>query len=204
MRHGQSLAVAAASGLMAFSASPAAAQQFFMGSLIEVAGTYCPRGFADASGQILSIAQNQALFSLLGTTYGGNGTTTFALPDVRGRMVIGDGQLPGGSFYNQGQIGGTQTVTLTLNTLPAHVHPGSLQSVATAGNDNKSFRNSFAVTPDNQYKIPVTGPAFDGSLQAETVTVQKTGTDGVAFNNMSPFLVTRTCIALLGIYPSRN
>jgi microcystin-dependent protein len=207
MRHGKSLALAA-SGIAMASASPAAAQVFFLGQIIEVGNTFCPRGTADAAGQLLSIQQNAALFSLLGTTYGGNGVTTFALPDIRGRMVIGDGNgfNTGLGIFTQGQVSGQQTVTLTVLNLPSHTHVGVFQTIDGNTNDNKPFRNSFGVTPDNQYKTPPpSGPAsFDGALHADTMAVQKTGTDGVPFNNMSPFLVTRSCIMLSGIFPSRN
>src|SRR4051812_28387187 len=86
------------------------------------AGNFAPRGFASCEGQILAISQNTALFSLLGTTYGGNGQTTFALPDLRGRSAIGQGQGPGLSPYVEGQTGGSETVTLTVNQLPPHTH----------------------------------------------------------------------------------
>ncbi|WP_082545250.1 phage tail protein [Sphingopyxis sp. Root1497] len=206
MRHGKSLALATASVAAIASATPAAAQTFFLGQILEVGATYCPRGFASASGQLLSIQQNTALFSLLGTTYGGNGVNTFALPDIRGRMVIGDGQLGGGAFYQQGQISGQETVTLTSNTLPSHSHAGAFLSLTDATNERRSFRNAFATTPDNQYKTPpVSGPvSFDGTMHSETLTVQKTGTDGVPIPNMSPFLVTQYCVVLQGIFPSRN
>lgn len=207
MRHGKSLALAV-SGIAIAAATPAAAQNFFLGQVVEVGGTYCPRGSADASGQLLAIQQNAALFSLLGTTYGGNGVTTFALPDIRGRMVIGDGNGSGTGlgFFTQGEVSGQQTVTLTTLNLPSHTHQGVFQTIDGNTNDNKPFRNSFGVTPDNQYKTPPpSGPAtFDGSLHSATMAVQKTGTDGVPFNNMSPFLVTRSCIMLQGIFPSRN
>ncbi|MGB3848307.1 MAG: tail fiber protein [Sphingopyxis sp.] len=204
MRHRKSLALAAASGMAIAASSPAAAQTFFLGQMIETGANFCPRGFASASGQILSIQQNTALFSLLGTTYGGNGVTTFALPDIRGRMVIGVGAGPDGTVQ-LGQVGGSETITLTLANLPAHIHPGFIHTVNADGNDIKPFRNAFAVTPDKQYKVPpATGPsALDGVLHADTVTVQKTG-GSQPMSNMSPFLVTRHCMALVGIYPSRN
>src|ERR1700743_3672994 len=86
------------------------------------AGNFAPRGFASCEGQILPIAQNTALFSLLGTNYGGNGQTTFALPDLRGRTVLGQGQGPGLSPYVEGQVGGAETAVLTVNQLPSHTH----------------------------------------------------------------------------------
>ncbi|WP_198040484.1 phage tail protein [Sphingopyxis sp. QXT-31] len=206
MRHLKPLALAAASGMAIAAASPAMAQQFFISQIIETGVPFCPRGFALAAGQILSIQQNTALFSLIGTTYGGNGVTTFQLPDIRGRMVVGYGQLTGGEFFNVGQVGGQQTVTLTNANLPAHSHEAVFQTANANTNDNKPFRNAFAVTPDNQYKTPPpSGPAtFDGNLHPDTMAVQQTGTSGVPFPNMAPFLVTNYCIALQGIYPSRN
>lgn len=204
MRHRKSLALAAASGMALAASSPAVAQVFFIGQVIETGANFCPRNFASASGQLLSIQQNQALFSLLGTTFGGNGTTTFQLPDIRGRMVIGTGTSAGGTVV-LGQVGGSETITLSAANLPAHIHMGVIQTANANGNDIKPFRNAFAVTPDNQYKTsPVTGPVTpDGFLDPATVTVQKTGGDQ-PMNNMSPFLVTRHCIALQGIFPSRN
>ena len=97
----------------------------FLGQIILVPYNFAPRGWAFCNGQILPIAQNTALFSLLGTTYGGNGQTTFALPDLRGRVAISSGQGPGLSNYDLGQVGGTETETLTINQMPMHAHPSA-------------------------------------------------------------------------------
>ena len=94
----------------------------FIGELRLLPVQFCPRGWAFCNGQILPISQNTALFSLLGTTYGGNGQTTFALPDLRGRVPVYSGQGPGLSSYDLGQVGGTESVTLNLNQTPAHNH----------------------------------------------------------------------------------
>src|SRR5215475_4971153 len=94
----------------------------FLGQIMLVPYNFAPRGWAFCNGQLLSISQNTALFSLLGTTYGGNGQTTFALPDLRGRVPLSSGQGPGLSNYNLGQSGGQETVTLTGNQMPAHQH----------------------------------------------------------------------------------
>src|SRR5688572_18111229 len=99
-------------------------------------GNFAPRGWALCNGQILSIAQNTALFSLLGTTFGGNGQTTFALPDLRGRVPIHPGQGPGLSNYSLGQQAGTETVTLTINNMPAHGHPFAVPASSAEGNDS--------------------------------------------------------------------
>jgi microcystin-dependent protein len=94
----------------------------FLAEIILFAGNFAPRGWAFCQGQILSIAQNTALFSLLGTTYGGNGTTTFALPDLRGRVPVGQGQGPGLSAYTLGEVSGSESRTLTVNQLASHTH----------------------------------------------------------------------------------
>src|SRR5690606_18132066 len=94
----------------------------FIGVVKIFAGNFAPRGWAFCQGQIMSIAQNTALFSLLGTTYGGNGQTTFGLPDLRGRVAIGTGAGPGLTNIVGGQVGGLEKVTLTINELPAHTH----------------------------------------------------------------------------------
>src|SRR5216117_169121 len=94
----------------------------FIGQIQAFGFSFAPRGWATCSGQILSIAQNTALFSLLGTTYGGNGQTTFALPDLRGRAMIGPGQGPALSSHVLGEVGGTESTTLNPNQMPAHTH----------------------------------------------------------------------------------
>src|SRR5437867_8649105 len=106
----------------------------FLGMIILVPYNFAPRGWAFCNGQILPIAQNTALFSLLGTTYGGNGQTTFALPDLQSRVPIGAGQGPGLSNYDIGQQGGNEHVTLTLNELPLHTHAVTLNGLAATAN----------------------------------------------------------------------
>ena len=98
----------------------------FIGQIIIFAGNFAIRGYAMCNGQILPIAQNTALFSILGTTYGGNGQTTFALPDLRSRVPLHFGQGPGLSSYDLGQVGGTESVTITTNQMPAHFHSTSV------------------------------------------------------------------------------
>ncbi|MBL8650376.1 MAG: tail fiber protein [Sphingopyxis sp.] len=202
MRHTRILSLGAASALAVAASTPAVAQDYYIGQLIEVGGTYCPKFFQETNGQVLPIAQNQALFALLGTTYGGNGVTTFNLPDLRGRMGISLGQGPGLQNYTQGQIGGSEQVTLTLPNLPIHSHTGVFETSTSNANDNKSFRNAFAVTADNQY---TNSTNLDVTMNSETITVQGAGdvTSTVA-PMMSPFLVTRYCIATAGVFPSRN
>src|SRR5688572_15936308 len=115
----------------------------FLAQIMMFGGNFAPRGWALCNGQILSIAQNTALFSILGTTYGGNGQTTFALPDLRGRVPIHPGQGPGLSSYSLGQSAGTETVTLTINEMPTHLHMSSavLRASSQAADDSLPNNN---------------------------------------------------------------
>ncbi|NML22098.1 phage tail protein [Pseudoflavitalea sp. G-6-1-2] len=170
------------------------------------AANYAPKYFALCNGQILSIAQNQALFSLLGTTYGGNGTTTFALPDLRGRAPIGTGQGPGLSNINLGEVGGSTTTTLTINNLPQHAHLNGTVSVSYECDSTPASEP----LPDGFY---IAG--FNNSFAANGVagnflqTPAYTGVIANAGNNqpvsiMPPYLAINYIICLSGIYPSRN
>jgi microcystin-dependent protein len=102
----------------------------FIGQIMLFGGNFAPVGWALCNGQLMSIAQNTALFPILGTTYGGNGTTTFALPDLRGRAAVGFGQGPGLSNYDLGQSTGSEMVTLTVAQIPAHSHPVAANAAA--------------------------------------------------------------------------
>lgn len=168
-----------------------------LASIIIFAGNFAPRGWALCQGQILSIAQNTAVFSLIGTTYGGNGVTTFALPDLRGRVPIQQGQGPGLSDYVLGEVAGTETTTLTLNNLPQHNH--SLIATSEAGSTSAPagayLGNTGAL--DKEYNISGTQVAMNA------------GAIGLAggsqpFQNLQPYLAINFIIALEGIFPSRN
>src|SRR5664279_958928 len=115
----------------------------FLASLLIFAGNFAPRGWAFCNGQILSIAQNSAVFALIGTTYGGNGTTNFALPDLRGRVPIHAGQGPGLSLYSLGQSGGTENTTLLATQIPAHTH--GVNAVTGGGNQAGPFAGLPAI-----------------------------------------------------------
>jgi microcystin-dependent protein len=166
----------------------------FLGMIIIVPYNFAPRGWAFCNGQILPIAQNTALFSLLGTTYGGNGQTTFALPDLRGRFPNSSGQGPGLSNYDLGQVSGTESVTLTVNQLPGHTHPFAPPCSSQPASSSKpsglvpSAGGTYNNAPDGALGAGTTGPA-GGS--------QPTGI-------MNPYLTLNFCIALEGIFPSRN
>lgn len=112
--------------------SATAGMEPFIGEISYVGFNFAPTGWAQCDGQILSISQNSALFALLGTTYGGNGTTTFALPDMRGKVAMHQGQHPGGSMFTMGQTGGVENMTLTVNNMPAHNHPATATSTSTS------------------------------------------------------------------------
>lgn len=169
------------------------------------AGDFAPRNWAFCSGQILAIASNQALFSLLGTTYGGNGTTTFALPDLRGRTAICQGQGPGLSVYTLGQQAGAETVTLTINNMPSHDHTGPVSIKLDAD-------STVAADPSPDFNYP--GPyenayAATATPGASMLSPGYTGTIGTAGNSQpvplhSPYLAINYVICLQGIYPSRN
>lgn len=186
-------------GTVGLSAAPDQAQAGadpFIGEIMLVGYTFCPRGWTEANGQLLPISQNTALFSLYGTTYGGDGRTTFALPDLRGRVPMHLGQGPGLSNRALGQGGGSETNTLTVNQMPPHSH--SLNALSTAGNNSNPAGRLLA--DDGSDRIYSTGTP-DVSLSAAAVG---SAGGGQAVNNMQPFLVMRYCVALQGVYPSRN
>jgi microcystin-dependent protein len=159
---------------------------------------FAPRGWAFADGQLLPISQNTALFSLLGTTYGGDGKTTFALPDVQGRAVIHPGQGFGLSLYDLGQEGGTETVSLLQSEIPSHPH-AAMANINLANLAAPSPARSFArSSPGTAYTATTTNltPFADGA-------VTPNGGDQ-PHNNMQPYLTLNFCIALQGVYPPRT
>lgn len=172
----------------------------YLGEIMNFGGNFCPRGWAAASGQILSIAQNTALFALLGTTYGGNGQTTFALPDLRGRTPIGFGQLPGGQSYTLGQVGGQESTTLISSQMPTHTHSIAVRVSSAAGTVETGVRNTLAAATQNKFYDGAT-PA--NNMDVSTIDVGQTG-GSQPFSIQSPYLATQFCIALEGIFPSRN
>lgn len=173
----------------------------FLGQLTLMGFNFCPRGWAHANGQLLAISQNTALFSLLGTTYGGDGRTNFALPDLRGRVPISYGQGPGLSNYSQGQTGGQETVTLTVNQIPAHNHIATVNVARVNANTRSPVNANFARAAGATYE-ETTAPTGD-TMNAGTVTIGNTGGSNPHENRM-PYLAMNWCIALQGIFPSRN
>jgi microcystin-dependent protein len=160
-----------------------------------------PTGWAFCNGQVLPISQNTALFSLLGTTYGGNGKTTFALPDLQGNAPMHRGQGPGLSLHDLGETGGSQFVTLLESEIPAHSH-ALLASSAAA--DEEGLKNPSGAAPG---KEQTTAPIY-GALSSNVVSLAPqalTPAGGsLPHNNLMPYLTLNFCIALQGVFPPRG
>jgi microcystin-dependent protein len=175
----------------------------FIGNVMLVAFDYAPRGWAFCNGQLLPINQNQALFSLLGTQYGGNGTTNFALPDLRSRVPLGFGQGPGLSSIQIGQAGGTESVTVSTATLPAHTHPLNVQSgTGTTSAPGPGTVLARTVVDDGTGVTSYSSTAPNTALAAASVGSTTGGSTPVGIRN--PYLGLQYIISLQGIFPSRN
>lgn len=172
-----------------------AASEPFIGEIMWTGATFCPRGWANADGQLLSIAQNTALFSLYGTTYGGDGRTTFGLPDLRGRVSIHTGNGPGLSNYPQGARGGAENTTLTAAQMPAHNHLINTSEGSSAKSPNGSV---LGYSKKKLYDAPV-----NATTTLDSGAVSSSG-GGQPHENRQPYLTLRACVALVGVYPSRS
>lgn len=173
----------------------------FVGEIFMAGFNFAPRGYATCQGQILPIAQNTALFSLLGTTFGGNGITTFALPDLRGRVPMAMGQGPGLTNRSLGEAGGVENVTLLQSEMPAHTHAITVNAVTEAGDVSSPAGAYLANTGalDKEYKL-------SGTVVPMASGVSTAGVAGGSqpHENVPPYLVLTFYIALEGIFPSRN
>lgn len=165
------------------------------------AGNFAPYGWAFCQGQIIAIASNTALFSILGTFYGGNGTTTFALPDLQGRMVIGAGQGNGLPPYDLGESGGAMSNSMTLQNLAAHAHPVMLTPGAGANPNSASPGNAvYATGNDTLYNF-----SQSTSLAPYNVTLDNSIVgNGVPFSTLHPVMGMSYVICMRGVYPARN
>jgi microcystin-dependent protein len=170
----------------------------FVGQIITVGFNFAPRGYATCDGQLLSIAQNTALFSLLGTTFGGDGRVTFGLPDLRGRVPIHQGQGPGLTNRTMGEVSGQENHTLISTEMPMHNH--LLMGFQNTG--DQALPQSNIIAGSNQTGVS----NFTNVAPNTTMSPQSIGLAGGSqpHNNMQPYLVINFCIALEGIFPSRN
>lgn len=174
----------------------------FLGEIRMFCGNFAPRGWALCNGQLLPIAQNSALFSILGTTFGGNGQTTFGLPDLRGRTPVHPGQGPGLSPYDLGQSAGSESITLLQTQIPAHTHVVNASNVAATATTASGNVPATVTPPRGQSTIPTTyGPTADTAMNPNMI--------GPAGNsqphgNIQPYLCVNFIIATQGIFPTRN
>lgn len=168
----------------------------FVGEVRMFAGNFAPRGWAFCDGQLLAVSQNDALFSLLGTIYGGDGRTTFGLPDLRGRIPIHAGSGPGLSPRRLGAKGGSEKETLTVNQLPSHSHT---MQASNSPADVPNPQNTVVGT-SNVMEL-FTGDTADTNLNSASIT--NVG-GSRSHTNLMPFLCVNFIIALFGIYPSRH
>jgi microcystin-dependent protein len=175
----------------------------YIGELRPIGFNYAPKGWLFCQGQLLPINQYQALFSLLGTTYGGNGQTTFALPDLRGRLPVGAGPLSGnsGSNYVQGQRGGVESVTLATTQIPAHTHPitGTMKT-AGLGDPSNPQGNYLAGDNNAQFSAGPANATMGGGAQG---TSSNSG-GNQPHDNRQPVIGINYVICTQGIFPSRN
>jgi microcystin-dependent protein len=167
----------------------------FVGEIRMFAGNFAPRNWAFCDGQLLAISQNQSLFSLLGTIYGGDGRTTFGLPDLRGRIPVHAGTGPGLSNRRIGSKSGSESVTVASTQLPSHTHP--LQGSSGSATTPDPSGSVFARTSGDAY-----GSEFSAS-HMNSAAVSNSG-GGQAHTNLMPSLTVSFIVALFGIYPSRT
>jgi microcystin-dependent protein len=173
-----------------------AGTEAYIGEIMMVAFNYCPQNSLEANGQLLQISQYTPLYALIGTYYGGDGVTTFALPDLRGRVAVGNGAGPGLSNYYLGDKGGTETVTLTQAQMPSHTHTINAYSVegdSAVPTDNVPAK-SGAGDPDYSSSAP------DVTMAADTVS---SAGGNQPHENRPPFLTLKFCIVVNGIWPTR-
>ena len=171
-----------------------------LGEIRMFGGTFAPRGWMFCQGQILAISTNDALFALLGSIYGGDGQSTFALPDLRGRAPLHAGQGQGLSAYTEGRVSGVESVTLTTTQLPAHNHTFQSQC-------NTDSSKTTAFSGANAYPGATSAASYAAATDGMTGSAQGTGgiTGGSQpHENMQPFLAVNFIIATEGIFPSRN
>jgi len=159
---------------------------------------FAPKGWAFCNGQLLPISQNTALFALLGTTYGGNGKSTFALPNLQGNCAMHPGQGPGLSLHDLGETGGTPAVTLLISEIPVHTHGVLAAPSIVAGDTNIAAGNAFAKSSQGNSYAPA------ANLTQLNPTAVSIAGGSLPHNNMMPYLTLNFCIALQGVFPPRG
>lgn len=175
-----------------------------MASIIGFAGNFAPRSWAFCEGQLIPIAQNTALFSLLGTIYGGDGRTTFALPDYRGRTAISSGRGPGLTDRRLGSKSGVETDTINVLTMPQHNHTAILYGENANATSNFPENNMLARSaPRDAKRYAAPNPNDNKAMSLESIVVAQTGS-GASHENMSPWLAMHSIICLQGFFPSRS
>ncbi len=182
----------------------ASAQEAYISEIKLMAANFCPRGTLPADGRLLPISSNSALFSLLGTLYGGDGRTTFGLPDLRGRVPISVGQGPGLSGRAVGERGGAETVTISSGQMPSHTHSatGQIKGLAAPATSPNPSGNKLALATSGSIYAN-SGNEAAMAADGVAVAVQPAG-GGAPVPNMQPYLTMTYCIATVGIFPSRN
>ncbi len=168
-----------------------------LGTILPMAYDFAPRGWALCQGQLLNISQNQALYALLGTSYGGDGKTTFALPDLRGRKIVGQGNSPTFGYFAVGQKAGVESITLSNQTMPAHTHQVTLRANTNPGGVDAT--NAYFAGGAKVY----TAQPFNSSLNAAEAVVGIQG-GSQPFSILNPYLTMNYSIATTGFFPSRN
>jgi len=172
------------------------ASEPFIGEIRAFGFNFCPKNWAFTDGQLLKIEENYSLYALLGTRYGGNGTTTFALPNLKGRVLVHQG--PG---FWMGESGGASTVTLVASQLPSHTHTASVRASSSAGSSSTPSSNTVLAGSANGNGI-YSSTSPDVALSNESLQIGATG-NGHPIENKQPYTVVNYCIALDGIFPPR-
>ncbi len=193
--------------MIATSPAQACTTEAYLGSVCMTAGNYCPKGTVEAAGQLVAIAENQALFAVMGTAYGGDGRTNFGMPDLRGRTPVGAGagQSPGLTLVRQGQKRGVETVTLQQSQMPSHTHSLNALPVDATGNvEPDAWLANTRIPASREATTPAATYASSGSATMLNSGSIGTSGGGRAIDNLPPQLGMRYCIVTDGLFPPRD
>jgi len=194
------LSTALVCGTAGLSGPAYAGTDVYIGEITAVGFNFCPRGYAEANGALVAISSNTSLFSLLGTMYGGDGRSTFGLPDLQGRVPMGSGSGLGLTPHTQGAKGGQERVTLLQSQMPTHTHRAGLRTKNTTADQTDPTGHVFADTASNIYTA---GPANGNFMAESTIQINNAG-GSQPFTIVQPYQALKYCIATEGIYPPRN